>query len=123
MQSAKADRPACLSPSLFVFPCIILPEKEASPPFSPVLRLARMSSTFETERKRYSYVRHTGTSARDVRVTSGHAESCAATGKRKLFPLESQRRIFSEILEQLTEAWFSHSPADYIIHGYCRGKE
>ncbi|KAJ5459264.1 hypothetical protein N7530_011208 [Penicillium desertorum] len=78
-QSAEADRPACLSPTLFVFPCVILPEKEASPSFPSVLRLLRMPSTFETKRKRHCYVRHTGTSPRVVRVTSGHAESCTAT--------------------------------------------
>ncbi|KAJ5285847.1 hypothetical protein N7524_001153 [Penicillium chrysogenum] len=78
MQSAKAGRPACLSPSLFVFLYHLTREGSkhtilsGASPSTHVIHL-------RTERKRYSYVRHTGTSARGVRVTSGHAESCAAT--------------------------------------------
>ncbi|KAJ5275337.1 hypothetical protein N7497_005950 [Penicillium chrysogenum] len=78
MQSAKAGRPACLSPSLFAFLYHLTREGSkhtilsGASPSTHVIHL-------RTERKRYSYVRHTGTSARVVRVTSGHAESCAAT--------------------------------------------
>ncbi|KAJ5821889.1 uncharacterized protein N7525_011173 [Penicillium rubens] len=80
MQSAKAGRPACLSPSLFVF--VYHFTREGSKHKHTILFDASPSTHvihLRTERKRYSYVRHTGTSARVVRVTSGHAESCAAT--------------------------------------------
>ncbi|KAJ5244033.1 hypothetical protein N7489_004129 [Penicillium chrysogenum] len=84
MQSAKAGRPACLSPSLFVFLYHLTREGSkhtilsGASPSTHVIHL-------RTERKRYSYVRHTGTSARGVPVTGN------------LFRLECQRRIFSGI--------------------------